>query len=357
MVSRKSEKMKVLIMAGGSGVRFWPLSTKNKPKQLLSLVSKKSMIRETVDRILKLVSIKDVYIATNEIQVSGVINEIPELPFENVIVEPMFRDTAAAIAYGSTYISLRSIDNPTIVVLAADHIIKDVHNFTEVLKKANQVAENDFIVTLGVNPSRPETGYGYIKLLEKEIGHPTKAIKFLEKPELTLAQQYLDDGKHVWNSGMFIFKFKTLISEMEEYIPEHVNVVQGMLQIMKENSGYELSKMVKEKFELFERISIDFAIMEKSQKIMCIPVDFGWNDVGGYNSLEEMYESDKLKNTVINCRYSYIDSNNNIVISDEKDKLITSIGVSNCVIVNSKNGLLVCDREKTEKIKELLKKI
>ncbi len=349
--------MKVLIMAGGSGVRFWPLSTKEKPKQLLSLVSKKSMIRETVDRILNLVSISDVFIATNEIQVSGIIGEIPELPIDNIIVEPMFRDTAAAIVYGSTYISLRSESNPTIIVLAADHIIEDVHNFTSVLEKAGKVASEGYIATLGVNPSRPETGYGYIKLVDKEIGRPSKVLEFMEKPELMIAEEYIREGNYVWNSGMFVFKHKILISEMEKYIPNHVDVVHGMIPLMRKKSGQELSVSVKKDFELFERISIDFAVMEKSNNIICIPVDFGWNDVGGYNSLQEMYDSDSCDNVVVKGMYSYVDSFNNIVISDRDSKLITSVGVSNCVIVNTEKAMLVCDREKTSMIKELLKKI
>lgn len=348
--------MKVLIMAGGSGERFWPLSTKSNPKQLLSLVSDKAMIRETVDRILNLVKIEDIYVATNNMQVPGMRRELPDLPEENIIIEPAFRDTAAAIAYGSTVIT-KNETNPVIAVLASDHLISDVDAFIEALTIAEKEAKNGSIVTLGIKPSRPETGYGYINLKSSELNIPVNVERFLEKPNYETALDYVSSGNYMWNSGMFVFQYNTMDQELAKYLPNHLNVLSKLLPYIKEYNGLELSDKVKPYFNEFERISIDFAIMEKSSIIKCIPVDIGWNDVGGYNSLEDVFTKNENGNIVKDCKYISVDSSNNIIISDNKDKLITSIGVSNMIIVDTKNGLLICEKHEAQRIKELLKKL
>lgn len=346
--------MKVLIMAGGSGERFWPLSTKQNPKQLLSLVSEKSMIRETVERILGLVNFDDIFIATNAIQVDGMKKQLPELKEENIIIEPLFRDTAAAIAYGCTYIS-KYEENPTIIVLAADHLIEKVDSFLDAIKIASIEAVKGNIVTLGIKPTRAETGYGYIKIESIQANIATKVQRFLEKPNYETALDYLDDGHYMWNSGMFIFTYKTIMKELGKYVPNHIKVINKMEDDIRDFSGLILSEKTKSFFNEFERISIDYAVMEKSDIIKCLPVDIGWNDVGGYNSLADLFEKDQSYNIVKNAKYVYVDSNNNIIISENKNKLITTIGVENMIVVDSKNGLLVCNRDNAQRIKELLK--
>jgi mannose-1-phosphate guanylyltransferase len=349
--------MKILIMAGGSGERFWPLSTKEKPKQLLSLVSNKSMIRETVDRVLNYVSPSDIYIATNEIQSKAIALELKEIPNRNIIIEPQFKDTAAAIAYSSMIMSRDYKEDEVIAVLASDHLIQDVNAFIKSLKIAELKAKEGYIVTLGIKPSRPETGYGYIELESLETYTPTKAIKFMEKPNLETAISYIDDGHYVWNSGMFIFSYETMMNELKRYIPNHIKIINELKDIVKLNEGLEITEVVRPYFERFERISIDFAVMEKSQLIMCIPVDFGWNDVGGFNSLEEVFVKDKDLNIIKDSYYVQVDSFNNMIISDDSSKLITSIGVSNMIIVQTKHALLICHKDESQKIKALLKKI
>lgn len=343
-------------MAGGSGERFWPLSTKEKPKQLLNLVSVKSMIRETVDRILNKVEIRDIFVATNIVQVPGIKAELPDLPEENIIIEPVFRDTAAAIAYGSTYIS-KYEDNPTILVLAADHLISKVDEFINSITIAEKEAENGNIVTFGIKPTRPETGYGYIKLNSKELNQPTEVVRFMEKPNIEVAMDYLENGSYVWNSGMFIFKYSSIMNEINSFVPNHIKVINNMIKYIKNENGKKLSNSVKEEFNNFERISIDFAVMEKSDIVKCIPVDIGWNDIGGYNSLFEVFETDKNGNIIRNCKYKYIDSYDNIVISDDENILITSVGVKNSIIVKTSNNLLICNRENTSDLKKLIKEI
>ena len=341
-------------MAGGSGERFWPLSTKENPKQLLSLISEKSMIRETVERVLDLVNFDDIFIATNSIQAEGMKKHIPELRDENIIIEPSFRDTAAAIAYGSTYVS-KYEDNPIIVVLAADHLIEYVDKFLVAIKIASAEASKGNIVTLGIKPTRPETGYGYIKIESNLENVATKAMRFLEKPNYETALDYLDDGHYMWNSGMFIFTYNTIMGELKKYVPNHIEVIKQMKDDIMEFNGLVLSEKTKPYFDNFERISIDYAVMEKSDLIKCLPVDIGWNDVGGYNSLADFFEKDQSNNIVKNARYVFVDSNNNIIISESNNRLITTIGVENMIIVDSKNGLLVCNRDNAQRIKELLK--
>jgi len=341
-------------MAGGSGERFWPLSTKKNPKQLLSLMSEKSMIRETVERIIKLVTFDDIFIATNAVQVDGIKKQIPELKSENIIIEPAFRDTAAAIAYGSTYIS-KYEENPVIVVLAADHLITNTADFLEAIKKASLEAVKGNIITLGIKPTRPETGYGYIRIDSNVLNLPTPAIRFLEKPNYETALDYLEDGHFMWNSGIFIFTFNTIMSELEKYVPNHIAVINQIRDLIFNYDGLLLSKKTKSYFSNFERISIDYAVMERSDLIKCIPVDIGWNDVGGYNSLADFFAKDESNNIVKNAKYVFVDSYNNIIISEGKEKLITTIGVENMIIVVSKNGIMICNRDDAQRIKELLK--
>jgi mannose-1-phosphate guanylyltransferase len=343
-------------MAGGSGERFWPLSTKENPKQLLSLVSKKSMIRETVDRILDIVDITDIFVATNNIQVPGVIRELPDIPVENIIIEPSFRDTAAAIIYGSTYIAKYEAD-PTIVVLASDHLISNKNEFLRMIKISEKEANNGSIVTLGITPNKPETGYGYIKVPNPKIGYPSETKGFLEKPRKDKALEYFQSGDYVWNSGMFVFKYNTIYKEMNTYLPNHINVIESMKDKITSLTGIELSNAVKSQFETFEKISIDFSVMEKSNIIKCVPVDFGWNDIGGYNSLEEVFTADNNNNIIKECTYICIDSQHNIVISDNKDRIVSTIGIYNTIIVETKTALLICNRGDAQRVKELLKKM
>jgi mannose-1-phosphate guanylyltransferase len=343
-------------MAGGSGERFWPLSTKDKPKQLIPITSSRSMIRDTVDRVKKIVDLNDIYIATNETLLSAIIKELGDINRSNIIIEPQYKDTAAAIAYGATVIA-HNCGNPIIVVLASDHLIRDVDNFIDMINIAEKAASNGGIVTLGIRPTRAETEYGYIKVDNISLGKPTKAIRFMEKPNYLTAQQYLDEGNYVWNSGMFIFSYNTLMDEIANCIPNHFQIITELKSAIKDETGLNLLELSRPYFCRFEKISFDFAVMEKSDNILCIPVDFGWSDVGGYNSLIEIFDNDTFGNVVNNCTYVSIDSKDNIVISDKKERLIASIGIENCIIVDTHEALFICARSDTHKIRELLKKI
>ena len=295
-----------LIMAGGSGERFLPLSTPKRPKQLLSLFSNKTMIRETVDRISPLISVDKIFVATNELQAEEIKKELSEIPEENIIIEPSFKDTAAAIGYTSLIIEERfkNIDKKIgVVVLASDHLIKNDKEFREaILKGMKEVKENSTIVTLGIKPDKPETGYGYIEVDCNEnisLNEVYKVRKFREKPNKETAEKYLNSKKHLWNSGMFIFTTSTIFKNFEVLMPEHMKILNEIrLKISENKIGKDLSDSIREEFCKFEKISIDFGIMEYSKNIKVIPVSIGWNDIGNFVALEEVFSSDENGNII-----------------------------------------------------------
>lgn len=343
-----------LIMAGGSGKRFWPLSTEEKPKQLLKLFSDKSMIRETVDRILPLIPAEHIYIATNVNQTIAIKNELPMIPEENFIMEPSVKDTAAAIGYGAMYIK-RELDNPTIVVLASDHLVKDGEGFRNtIVLAAKEAEESESIVTIGIKPTRPETGYGYIKVKnELVMGEVNNVVSFLEKPSLEIAKDYLEDGSYLWNSGMFVFKTSTILNEIRKYMPKHDRVLKNIAFYFNQDiTGETLAKKTKLLFDDFQKISIDYGLMEKTNNIKVIPSDFGWNDIGSYNAFEDVYASDKDKNVVRNSYFEHVNCSGNIILTDNLE--IKAIGLENLVIIQSGNKLLICNKYEIDKIKEIL---
>ncbi|MBZ4682759.1 MAG: mannose-phosphate guanylyltransferase [Fusobacteriaceae bacterium] len=342
------------IMAGGSGQRFWPLSRNNKPKQLLKLVSEKSMIRETVDRILPIIPAERIFIGTNIIQAESVKKELPFIPEENIIIEPLFKDTAAAIGYGTMIIDNKYKESE-IIVLASDHLIKNEENFRKRLQSAAEEAKKGGIITLGIKPSRPETGYGYIETNgECYIGEPAPVKRFWEKPNLERAEEYVAAGNYLWNSGMFIFSSEVMLSSIEKYMPKHYSILCNIKnKICTGKYGLELSELVKEDFEKFEKISIDFGVMEKSSDIKVIPVDFGWNDIGSFPALDDVFPKDENGNVVKNSHAININSKNNIIIGNNK-KIIATLGVKDLVIVETDDALLVCDKNSAQQIKKLM---
>ena len=351
------------IMAGGSGERFWPLSTKEKPKQLLKLVSDKSMIRETVDRILPMIPAEGIFIGTNIIQAPAVKKELPFLPEENIIIEPAFKDTAAAIGYGATYIKehLKENGELTMVVLASDHLIKNEDNFRKRIETAVNSAKKDgTIVTLGIKPTKPETGYGYIEVDgECYIGEPAKVRRFWEKPNVERAEKYVDAGNYLWNSGMFIFEIQTILDTMKKYMPKHHKTLMDIREIIRSSDRVideNIQNIIKEKFETFEKMSIDFGIMEKADNIKVIPVDFGWNDIGSFPSLEEVFDKNENGTICKEANLIEVNSKNNIILGNGK-RLIATVGIKNTIIVETENAILVCHKEEAQNIKKILKSV
>lgn len=351
----------VLIMAGGSGERFWPLSTKEKPKQLLRLIDEhQSLIQMTVSRVTPLVPISNIYIATNAIQAPAVIEELPQLPKENIIIEPAFKDTAAAIGFASIIIESAN-PGSTMVVLASDHLIKDQENFRSILKLAIETAsQKNAIVTLGIKPSYAETGYGYLETENPISGSaptnsvlaPVKVIRFCEKPAAELATQYLNGGRHLWNSGMFVFKTSVMLDAFRHLLPNHYQLLMKINDLgnqMRNPNNQEL----KDIFATFQKISIDYGIMEKFENTLVIPSNFGWNDIGSYPALEEVFEGNQNNTIVKGAIVKDIDSTNNIIISTTGKK-ISLLGVHNMVVVETPTDILICTKEQAQNIKKLI---
>ncbi len=351
-----------LIMAGGSGQRFWSLSTEKKPKQLLKLFSSKSMIRETVDRILPLIPTERIFVATNIQQVEGIMEELPFLPKENIIIEPLMKDTAACIGYSALVVE-KAFPNSEMVVLASDHLIQKEQIFRDILvKAASEVTKNEEnIFTLGIKPDKPHTGYGYIEVNKKDFVEKLDIYKvkaFHEKPNYDRAEFFLEEGNFYWNSGMFIWKTHTIIENIKKYMPEHGLVINNLKLIIENEklNEEEKSDKIKDEFEKFEKISIDYGVMEKSDKIQVIPVDIGWNDIGSYPSLEEVFEKNQNDSIIRNAKVIEIDSEKNIVIGD-KGRTIATLGVRDLIIVDSEEGLLICDKNSAQHIKKVVQEL
>ena len=343
-------------MAGGSGERFWPLSTKEKPKQLLKIFSNKSLIRLAFDRILPLVDKNQIFIATNEIQLKALKEELPEIDDSRIIIEPGFKDTASAIAYGSLMIS-KYYENPTICVLASDHLIADEDEFRNVIKLAEIEAEKNNIVTLGIKPTYPETGYGYIEVDKTTLNKPTKALAFKEKPDEKTAKEYLSANKYLWNSGMFIFKYETIQEAFKKYSTNHYETMNNLDKLITANNGSITANYVKDVFNKFEKKSIDYAVMEHADNIVVIPSSFGWNDVGSYLAFDTLFNHDEFNNVVYNIKSIILDSNNNIIISQNDNHRLSMLGVNNMLVVITNNELLIMPKHKCQEIKKLLKEM
>lgn len=342
----------VLIMAGGSGERFWPLSTKERPKQLLKLVDQeRSLIRMTVDRILPLVSAERVFIATNAIQAEGVLEELPVIDPKNIIIEPAFRDTAAAVGFGCVVIGER-FPGSTMIVLASDHLIKDEGGFREALSTAVGIADSR-IVTLGIKPTHPETGYGYLECGELIKGQPSRVLRFCEKPALEVAESYLESGRFLWNSGMFIFRIETMMNAFKKHLPGHSNTLEKISQLRKQSSISPefYTQSLRELFEEFVKISLDFGIMERFEETWVIPVDIGWNDIGSFPALAEVFEANQNGTISRGAELREYNSFNNIVISEKR---VALLGVKDLVVVETDDALLICSKEEAQNIKKIL---
>jgi len=344
----------ILIMAGGAGTRFWPVSRKENPKQFLKLTDQNmSMLQCTVNRVKEMVEIDQVFIATNNLYVDKILEQLPELPEENIIVEPCKRNTAPCIGLASLYIE-RKYPESTMIVLPSDHVVENTETFKEIINSAASYAyKGENIVTLGIKPNKPETGYGYIhfgkKVQKVENNNIFRVKKFTEKPSLEKATRFFEDGNYYWNSGMFVWKTETILNKLKEHLPE---IYKNLKEISKSIGKPEENEVIDENFSCMNNISIDYGVLEKENDIYVIPADFGWNDVGSWTALSEINEKDENDN-IINADHVGIDTNDSIIYSE--DKLVTSIGIDNLIIVNTEDAILVCNKDNAQDVKKLRK--
>ena len=349
-------KKTALIMAGGRGERFWPKSRRNLPKQFLSLTDDGvTMIQHTVKRILPLVDINDIFVSTNKEYIDLVREQLPNLPEKNILCEPVSRNTAPCIALAAGHIK-NKYDDAIMIVLPSDHLIKNKEMYLYSLKDACEVAENNTnLVTIGITPTHPETGYGYIKFNNKReiFGESTafKVEKFVEKPNLEKAKEYLSCGTFLWNSGMFIWKVSSILENFKANLPDIYNGLQSIIKAM----GTDVYKeTLQEKFNEYESISIDYGILEKADNIFVITGTFGWDDVGSWLAIERINKTDDFNN-VISGNIITIDTKNSIV--QGSDKLLALVGVENLIVVDTNDATLICNKTDANKIKKVIENL
>lgn len=343
-----------LIMAGGEGTRFWPLSRSNRPKQFLKLTdNQQTMLQATVERISELVPLERVFIATNQAYQKPIQDQLEGIPAENIIVEPLKRDTAACIGLSSVIID-RKYPGSTMIVLPADHLIKEKDNFINILKKAVMTAATGRnLVTIGIEPTHPETGYGYIKysdLLHNIDGDRVfKVEAFTEKPDLKKAKNFLEAGTYLWNSGMFVWQVRSILKNIEIYMSDLYESLQRIGQAL----GTDMvAKVIRNEFSTLQSVSIDYGIMEKAENIFVIPGSFGWDDLGSWPALERVKKVDDNGNIIIGKHYG-IDTRNSIIHSP--DKVVTTIGLNDIVIVDTEDAILITDKKRAQEVKEIRK--
>ena len=350
-----SKPIYALILAGGSGERFWPLSRRNRPKQLLRLVSERTLLEETVARLEGFVPTERILILTNIEQEKGVRDLLEGFPKQNIIAEPAKRDTAAAVALGAGWVAARD-HSATMLALPADHVIADRAAFQETMKTAAAAAEETgALITIGIKPTWACPGFGYI-----EQGEPVRlrsdgkiavhrVVRFREKPNVDLAESFLRKGNFRWNAGMFVWSVPTVLSEFNRHAPELADFISQV------RSPKDLDKILHERFAKLPRISFDYAIMEKTEHVLVVEASFDWDDVGSWQAVAHYFKKDEHGNAA-NGALTALDSSDNIVFNDG-ETTIALLGVHNLIVVRTGDAILICHRHQAEKIKNLVGKL
>lgn len=342
-----------LIMAGGIGSRFWPVSRTTFPKQFLDILGTgKSLIQNTYDRFLKILPKENIFILTNESYFDLVKEHLPDLEDHQIICEPIMRNTAPCIAYGTAKIKLIDAD-ANIVVAPSDHLILDTENFVEIINKALDAASNhDCLITLGIKPSRPDTGYGYIQYSDKTLLDNLYKVKtFTEKPSLEIAETFLASGDFLWNAGIFVWSAKAISKSFDQFLPD-------IAEIFKEGEKHYNTPREKEYiqagFQKCVNISIDYGVMEKAENVYVMPADFGWSDLGTWASVYDLSEKDYVGNAVINSEKVMMYDSSNCMVNVPSDKLVILEGLHDYIVVESNNTLLIYPRSNEQHVKQVV---
>ncbi len=346
-----SSKVFGVILAGGGGTRFWPLSRKATPKQLLNLTGKDVMLNETIDRISSVAALRDIFVVTNAVQTGGVIKvNKGRIPDKNVLSEPSARNTAACIGYAAIKI-LKEKGDGIMVVTPSDAYIKDEVTYSKILETAIFAADTENkIVTIGITPTFPATGYGYINFEDSESA--VKLVKkFVEKPDLETAKKYFESGKYVWNAGVFVFRASLILEKFKKLLPD----IYSDLKKIESAIGTENEKSVTEEvYPLMRKISIDYGIMEKSNDILVVPGEFGWSDVGSFDMLGAIKDKDDSGNISVGDTM-IIDSKDCVVFSSGRQ--ISLLGVDNLIVVETADAVMVCAKDQAQNVKKIVDKL
>ncbi|MDD4778516.1 MAG: mannose-1-phosphate guanylyltransferase [Fermentimonas sp.] len=348
---RNNKNNYCVIMSGGVGSRFWPFSKENKPKQFLDFFGTgRSLLQSTYDRFKKVVPAENIFIVTNDAYAEMTKQQLPEIKDNQLLLEPMRRNTAPAIAFATFRINAINPD-ANIIVAPSDHLIMKEDQFEiDMLKGLEFVNDNPVLLTLGITPSRPETGYGYIQVNEKEKDGIHKVKAFTEKPNLELATKFVESGEFVWNSGIFLWNVKSIMDAFSVHLPD---------MSQKFSEGKDLFNTPAEKefidasFPFCPNVSIDYGIMEKADNVYVNISNFGWSDLGTWGALHEVSERDDSNNANLNCKTLYIESSDNIVAMNE-DKLVVIQGLDDYIVAESDNVLLICKKSEEQRIKHFV---
>ncbi|MBI5326300.1 MAG: mannose-1-phosphate guanylyltransferase [Ignavibacteriae bacterium] len=365
-------KRTAVIMAGGSGERFWPLSRTRKPKQLLNLASDKTMLEDSIERISPLINKEDIFIITSQLLLEPIRKALSDLPPENIIAEPLKRNTAPCLALSAGFIAERYKEEGfteseiSIAVLTADQNIHPNDEFIRTIESAlDYVEKNPALATIGIQPDRPETGYGYIEVdsfFDKTHNEPEikPVVRFLEKPDLDKAKEFLQRGNYLWNSGMFFWRLDTFINTMTKFTPEIGSRIDDIRKGYAKKTHIALPEAldrIAPLFESYPNISIDYALMEKADNVVAAKATFIWDDIGSWDSLDRVKKPDPDGN-IIQGTTAVLNTKNSVIINaSSKDKIIAGFGLDGFVIVATDDAVLICPKDKVQDVKKCVEKI
>jgi mannose-1-phosphate guanylyltransferase len=354
VLNQPQEKLIPVIMAGGAGVRFWPLGTEDLPKQFLTVFSSRSLYRQSVERARALAPIGRILVMTNEKFADLVREQSPELPPENIILEPCRRDTAPAVALAAVLIEKRWPDS-CMVVLPSDHLVRDGDGFRTTILAAAAKALEGGLVTIGVPPAYPATGYGYLFLQERTVraGQAVRLRAFIEKPDRARAEAFLADGRYLWNAGMFVWRTSVILEAVRRHLPEIHDALAPLGALI---GRPDFASGVRRAFDPLRPISIDYGVMEKAEQVWAVPAGFDWSDVGSWKSLMDLLPQDSEGNRVIG-RVTVDAAGNNLLITTVEGRPMLCSGIQDCVVVHTQEGVLVCHRDRAEVLKPLVETI
>ena len=345
----------VVIMAGGIGTRFWPLSTEEKPKQFLNLFGERTLLQKSFDRVSNLVTPDRILVLTNAAFVSIVEEQLPEVPVENIIGEPLRKDTAAAVGLAAA-LSRKRFGNPVVVTLTADHLIEPVDLFQKtILSAARRAADDGSLYTLGIEPTYPATGYGYLergmRITDDEGIEHFQLARFKEKPNLETACRCIESGRFYWNSGIFVWTANAIWKEIESHLPDHAKALAGAAE---HDGTPDWDHALKAAFESLDPVSIDIGVMEKAPNVCCVASSFSWSDVGGWLALKNYLAEDDAGNYYRGDAVT-LDAADNLVFCENPKETMVLIGVKDLVVVRSGSMTLITHKDRAEDLKEIVK--